>query len=93
MVKQLNIKVPTLQDIFEVMGWIPRSRLGALLIQDRNRQRPYLMSGRPPKAAVSIKDAAKILKTSASIIRRILKIAREDGPDALRSAKWGKGCQ
>jgi len=39
----------------------------------------------------SFVEAAKILNTTVTRIKRILSIAKEKGPAALKETSWGKG--
>ena len=42
-------------------------------------------------ASLTLKKAAEKLNTTVSTINKILKIAKEHGPDALQMVKWGSG--
>ena len=70
---------PHILTVLEVLGLIPPSNLGLLLLPNKLHQRHHL-SGRAPHAPVgrrrSLEEAAKILRTTVSKIRRLLKIAR-----------------
>ena len=63
---------PNILDVLEVLGLIPPSRLGQLLLPDKHHQRRYL-SGRAPHPTVgrrrSLEETAKILRTTVSKIR------------------------
>ena len=75
------------------MGWMPMSTANQLLLNDSKTliadHDGVLM---PRKTArPSIKQAAKKLGTTVSIITKMLKIAKEQGLDALKIARWGGG--
>ena len=80
-VQQVN-DGPRIQDVLEVLGLIPPTPLGLLLLPDRHHHRHQLrgdasyvnQTGRKR----SIADAARILRTTVSKIRRILATAQND---------------
>ena len=66
-------------DVLEVLGLIPPSNLGLLLLPDKHQHRHLLNGGTPPAPVTrrrSLEEAAKILKTTVSKIRRVLLVAK-----------------
>ena len=95
MVKSNHNKMPALQDVLEVLGLIPASGLGQLLLADKHNHRPQLshlgVGPRAPKRKRSLAEAATILRTSTSCIRRILKVAEAKGQAGVVDIRWGRG--
>ena len=92
--KALRVKDgPNVMDVLEVLGLVPPTALGQLLLPDKHHHRPQLRGETPahPTRRRSLEEAAKILKTTVSRIKRILRIAKT-APAELEHIKWGSGC-
>ena len=94
--KALRVKDgPNVMDVLEVLGLVPPTALGQLLLLNKHRRRPQLRSETPVHQAQgrkrSLEEAAKILKTTVSRIKRIIRIAKT-APAELEHIKWGSGC-
>ena len=87
---------PNIMDVLEVLGLVPPTRLGQLLLADKHNHRRQLKSSLPlhtvPTRKRSLAEAAKILKTTVGKIKRILKVAKSQ-PEEVVNMKWGTGCQ
>ena len=95
MVKSINTKAgPNILEVLEVLGLVPPSRLGLLLCTDRHQHRNQLKRDGPlippSNRRRSLEEAAKILRTTVSRIKRLLRVARNQ-PDSLPYMKWGSG--
>ena len=80
-------------DVLEVLGLVPPSQLGSLLLSDKHNHRPQLRSGALTHGAGrkrSLEEAAVILKTTVHKVRRVLKVAKLN-PAELEHTRWGKG--
>ena len=80
MVKSTHTAEPNIIDVLEVLGHVPPSGLGLLLRADKHHHRNQLKGDGPLITAFgrkrSIEEAAKILGTTVSRIKRVLKVAK-----------------
>ena len=85
---------PNILDVLEVLGLVPPTRLGQLLLADKHHHRHQLRSQHPlhPSGGKrSLAEAASILRTTVGRIKRILLVAKT-APESLELTKWGSGC-